>query len=378
MPAGRRNLKNNWSTTLQADAAAADVTLSLPQPMLDLLVSPVPSADEWYMLTLDDGVQAPEIVRCTGKGSGTATVVRAQEGTAAPTTWATGTVVEIRATAELLRVLEGAQYDAANQTLVIGANGAGRSISGAFGGVLIGPGAGYELTSGDYNVVLGAGALGTETTGHRNTACGYQALGYIDGGSLENTGLGYAAGSSGGSAAAKNTYIGAYADNAYGVGALTGVLCLGHGALAHTSNVASIGSEGARLSEVYIGGGQRDQAAAQVTLSASAGSGTNKNGGDLRLGGGKPTGSGTPGKVIIATAAGGGASGSTETAWTDRAEWDSTGLFWTYAGLKTGNPAAGAGTWKLGTVQAGAVALDTANYVEVDIGGTLVKLLKAA
>jgi hypothetical protein len=29
-------------------------------------------------------------------------------------------------------------------------------------------------------------------------------------------------------------------------------------------------------------------------------------------------------------------------------------------------------------VQAGTVALDTANYVEVDIGGTVVKLLKAA
>ena len=34
-----RNLKNNWSTTLQADAAAADTTLSLPQPMLDLLTA---------------------------------------------------------------------------------------------------------------------------------------------------------------------------------------------------------------------------------------------------------------------------------------------------------------------------------------------------
>jgi hypothetical protein len=83
-----RNLKNNWSTTLQADAAAADTTLSLLQAWIDKLTSPNPSATEWYMLTLDDGVQAPEIVRCTAKGTGTATVVRSQEGTVAPSTWA--------------------------------------------------------------------------------------------------------------------------------------------------------------------------------------------------------------------------------------------------------------------------------------------------
>lgn len=351
-----RNLKNNWSTTLQAAAAAADTTLSLPQPAIDRLTNPNPSSSEWYELTLDDGVQAPEIVRCTAKGTGTVTVVRAQQGTVAPTTWAAGTKVEIRATAELLAILGCAQVDAINYV------------------VAIGPGAAAALTDGYDNTVFGGDALYQETTGHGNTACGVGALG-VYGGSSENTAFGRLAGSDAGTVH-RCTYLGALADGA--APDLSDVLCLGYGAKAYTANTAVMGSEDSRLSEVYIGGGQRDPAAAQVTLSASAGNGTNKAGGTLRLAGGKPTGSGTPGKVVIATAAAGGASGSTETAWTDRAEWDSAGLFWTYAGLKTGDPGLGAGTWKLGTVQSGAVTLDTANYVEVDIGGTVVKLLKAA
>jgi len=375
MPVARRNLKNNWSTTLQADAAAAATTLSLPQAMLDLLVDPVPGASEWYMLTLDDGVQAPEIVRCTGKGTGTATVVRAQEGSAAPTTWAAGTVVEIRATAELLRVLEFSLWYSSAQTMAIGP-GSGVNLTTGAQNTLIGQWTGFELTGGGLNTAVGDGAFSQETTGSGNTAVGANTLGVYGGNNSNNTAVGRNAGNNPGTGVLRSTYLGAYADN--GTYNISDVLCLGYGALAYTANTAVMGSENSRLSEVYIGGGQRDQTAAQVTLSASAGRGTNKAGGDLRLAGGKPTGSGTPGKVIIATAAGGGASGSTETAWTNRAEWDSAGLLWTYAGLKTGDPGAGAGTWKLGTVQAGSVSLDTANYVEVDIGGTLVKLLKAA
>lgn len=372
MALGRRNLKNNWSTTLQADAAAAATTLSLPQPWIDKLTSPNPSATEWYMLTLDDGVQAPEIVRCTAKGTGTVTVVRAQEGTVAPTTWATGTTVEIRATAQLMGMLGYAQVDVTNEVVAIGP-GAGTALTFATGATLVGAWAGSALTTGAENTGLGDSALNQETTGSGNTAVGFSSLGGSASGE-NNTAIGRRSGLNSGTAS-RRTYIGAYASGATNI---PDVICIGYSAVAYTANTAVLGSESSRLAEVYIGGGQRDQAAAQVTLSASAGRGTDKAGGTLRLGGGKPTGSGAPGKVIIAVANGGGASGTTETAWTDRAEWDSAGLLWTYAGLKTGDPGLGAGTWKLGTVQAGAVALDTANYVEVDIGGTVVKLLKAA
>lgn len=43
----------------------------------------------------------------------------------------------------------------------------------------------------------------------------------------------------------------------------------------------------------------------------------------------------------------------------------------------TADPGSGAGKWKMGTVVAGAVAVDAANYVEVDINGAIVKLIKA-
>lgn len=43
--------------------------------------------------------------------------------------------------------------------------------------------------------------------------------------------------------------------------------------------------------------------------------------------------------------------------------------------LTTGDPGGGAGIWKLGEPTAGAVVLDLANYVEVEINGNIVKLL---
>jgi hypothetical protein len=42
--------------------------------------------------------------------------------------------------------------------------------------------------------------------------------------------------------------------------------------------------------------------------------------------------------------------------------------------IKTGDPGAGAGAWKLGTVQSAAVALETGQYIEISIGGTVYRL----
>lgn len=372
MAIGRRNLKNNWATALDVAAAAADTTLSLPQAWIDKLTSPNPSSTQWYELTLDDGVQAPEIVRCTGKGTGTVTVTRAQQGTVAPTTWGVGTKVEIRITAELARVLEFSRW--VSSSLCIGPN-AGEDITSGQFNALFGDGSGLNITTGTGNTGNGYFTLSAETTGSYNTASGYNAGSGLAADSNYVVAIGHYAASAAGNAVQRATYLGAAADN--GVPGLSDVICLGYGATAYTANTAVIGSQSSRIADVHIGGGQRDSAAAQVTLQASAGSGTDKAGGTLRLAGGKSTGAGAPGKVIIATGTAG-ASGSAENTLTNRAEWDTAGLFWTYAGLKTGNPGAGAGTWKLGTVQAGAVTLDTANYVEVDIGGSVVKLLKAA
>lgn len=302
---GRRNVKNNWSTTLQAPADNLASTLELPQPAIDLLIDPLPSNDEWYELTLDDGVQAPEIVRCTSAGTGSVIVERAQQGTVSPSLWATGTKVAIRATAELLRPLQFTRWDPTRNLLAFGA-GAGDGAGGAERAMYLGPAAGAA------------------------------------------------------------------------VGDLDDVLAIGYGATAHTANTAVIGSDDMPLHDIYIGRGQRATGSGAITLHASGGQGTDAEGMDLRLAGGAGTGTGACGKVIIATATPAGVSGEDDALLTNRAEWNDAGLFWTYAGLKTGDPGNGAGTWKLGTVQAGAVALDAANYVEVDIDGTFVKLLKAA
>ena len=333
MAIGRRNIKNNWSTALDAPAAAADTTLTLPQPWIDKLTDPSPSASEWYELTLDDGVQAPEIVRCTGAGTGTITVERQQQGTVAPTTWGAGTKVEIRITAELARILEFSSW--VDNNLLIGPGAGEALIPGGSYNILIGPGAGIFLTDGNSNTAVGTAALGGETSGSRMVAIGESAgVGWADG-SSNCVAVGYNAGYLSSSGAARVTLVGADTTT---MPHLSDVLCLGYGAQAYTANTAVLGSESSRLANVYIGGGQRDSAAAQVTLQASAGSGTNKAGGTLRLAGGKSTGSGAPGKVIVATGTAG-ASGSAENTLTDRAEWDTAGLFWTYAGLKTGNPA---------------------------------------
>ena len=370
MPAARRNLKNNWSTTLQADAAAADTTLSLPQPMLDLLTAPTPSTTQWYELTLDDGAQAPEIVRCTGKGSGTATVVRAQQGTVAPTTWAAGTVVEIRMTAELARVLEFSAWTNNNYLVM---ENAGADLTTGQHNWLSGRDAGRFLTSGWYNTGAGYGAVNGPETGSRNSGFGYQALSGAGSAASDLTALGYNAALNAG-AISRGVALGSEsaitADDA---------IALGYQATADQANSLVIGSVNATMTDVYIGAGRAASNGYlyDTTLNATGATGTDTAAADLRLAGGRGTGTGAGGKVLIATAAAG-ASGSSQNALTNRAEWDSAGLLWTYAGLKTGDPGAGAAAWKLGTVQAGAVTLDSANYVEVDIGGTLVKLLKAA
>lgn len=46
--------------------------------------------------------------------------------------------------------------------------------------------------------------------------------------------------------------------------------------------------------------------------------------------------------------------------------------------IKTGAPGGAAGEWRLGIETAGVVALDTANYVEISIGGVVKKLLIAS
>jgi hypothetical protein len=56
---------------------------------------------------------------------------------------------------------------------------------------------------------------------------------------------------------------------------------------------------------------------------------------------------------------------------------DDTAAFQVNGEISTIDPGAGRGRWKLGIVVAGAVAVDAANFVQIQINGAIVKLIKA-
>lgn len=367
---------NNWRTVLTAAILSTDTTLPIEGAFVDLLDTPTPASTRRYLATLDDGTNR-ELVEITGRNTtaDTVTVVRGVAGTTAQA-FASGATVELRFPAHMVSLLGAGGVDA-NRNVFIGAlNPGGALASGAFRNTFIGSRAGNQLTTGDDNVALGDSAMLWETTGNENVALGVGALENGGPGSADSVAAGYRAGHSPGGAVVRSVLLGAFTD--LGTAGLTDVVCLGYGATARANNQVVIGSNNSPITDVYIGEGVWDSTPpAGVTLNATGGNGANVAGAPLRLAGGKGTGTGAGGKLLIATAPAG-ASGAVQNALVDRAEWDSTGLLWTYGAIQTGDPGGGAGAWKLGTFVAGAVALDTANYVEVEIGGTVRKLLVAA
>jgi hypothetical protein len=88
---------NNAATTL-ASAVTTNSQTSLTLASGKGALFPNPSSPDYFMVTLDDGTNV-EIVKCTARSTDTLTVVRAQEGTTAQTSFAIGTKAELRVTA---------------------------------------------------------------------------------------------------------------------------------------------------------------------------------------------------------------------------------------------------------------------------------------
>lgn len=368
---------NNWRTQLTAAILSTDTTLPIEGPYVDLLSTPAPANTRRYLATLDDGAGTREIIEITGRNTtaDTITVVRAREGTTAAA-FAAGTIVEMRITARTASLLGVAGINQQGNIFIGAFNAGGALASGAARNIIVGNAAANQVTTGDDNIVLGDNAYLTATTGSRNVGIGSNALQGADGAANDNTAVGHGAGSAAGTGSSRLTLVGSFAD--LSGGAYSDGLALGYGATLRASNQGVIGSGSAPITDLYIGEGVHDASPPTgVTINATGGSGSNVAGAPLRIAGGKGTGTGAGGKVLIATAPAG-ASGATQNALVDRAEWDSAGLLHTYGAIKTADPGSGAGAWKLGTLVAGAVALDTANYVEVEIGGTVRKLLVAA
>lgn len=218
---------------------------------------------------------------------------------------------------------------------------AGKAITEGVNNLCVGEEAGLTITTGDYNILFGGNAgktlitgdenvligfnTGTLATGSDNTAIGASCCQNLTTGE-RNTFIGHIAGDSL-TDGVENTFIGAnsgqnIASNSRctGIGyytgttadSLTGSVAIGATATFTASNQLVIGGAGAnyRITDVYIGDGVTNATPQDVTINATGASGTDVDGVDLILAGGKGTGNATPGKIILKTSVAG-ASGST-------------------------------------------------------------------
>jgi hypothetical protein len=108
----RRQLSaNNASTVLASDIARTDLTISL----VDGSRFPYPTTNQFFLVTLDNGVDV-EVVEVTSRSGNTLSgISRAQEGTSA-SYFAAGTRVEVRVTSGYLSTLENLKQTVADLT----------------------------------------------------------------------------------------------------------------------------------------------------------------------------------------------------------------------------------------------------------------------
>jgi len=185
-------------------------------------------------------------------------------------------------------------------------------------------------TTGTRNFAMGHLALSENTTGYYNTAMGYKSLcanisGYYNTGigldtfhTIEdghnNTALGHYAGVflvSG----SFNTFLGSYSDAPSYEYDVNNSIGIGYKATTTESNQLVIGSNiiNAHIAEGFFGSGVASATPLAFRLNATAGLGTNKIGAELKIAGGRSTGSGEGGVISFQTSPSG-SSGSDENA----------------------------------------------------------------
>lgn len=191
--------------------------------------------------------------------------------------------------------------------------------------IAIGTSALSSLSSGTGNTAVGTSALAAVATANGCTAIGSSALLTITG--LSNTGIGEGAGT-GAITAQYCTFLSA--NTSATLSSASASVAIGYGAVVTASQQLVIGwghSSGVwTINDVYIGGGVTGTATSQsVAINATGGEGTDKAGANITIAGGKPTGSGVGGSVILSTAPAG-ATGTALRALVTRLTLDSTGL----------------------------------------------------
>lgn len=104
------------------------------------------------------------------------------------------------------------------------------------------------------------------------------------------------------------------------------VVTIGEGATATANNQCVIGGTTYPITDFYLGRGVVDASPSSITINANGGSGSNIAGGQLSLSGGRGTGTGLGGPVVLRTAPAG-ASGSALNALVDGAKLDTNSIF---------------------------------------------------
>lgn len=159
----------------------------------------------------------------------------------------------------------------------------------------------------------------------------------------------------------------------------TASACIGHGCVDMGANVLQFGGPSASYDVIVLGAGDTIATPSAKGFRFTNGSGADNAAGNFTLQAPLSTGNATPASIILTVGvqvAGSSSTLQTATAALTLANATATGHLATFGGfIRTATPNGGtAANWKLGTYVAAAVTAD-GNYVEVDVGGTLRKLM---
>lgn len=206
------------------------------------------------------------------------------------------------------------QSEPATDNLFIGTS-AGAAHTSGNRNTIVGAGAGLLLTSGAGNTIVGANAADSITTGQNNVCVGNEAGEAIT--SEDNNVL---IGNGADAASANNICVG-HAGNAgtggtntlFGCNNPTLSSCFGVRAYEFTAanQIVFGGSSSIYYNDVYIGNGIKNAAPVGFTLQPTGGEGTDIDGADVTLAGGKATGSGDSGDILFKQTAPGQGTGTT-------------------------------------------------------------------
>lgn len=207
----------------------------------------------------------------------------------------------------------------ANNVLV---GGGGSGITSGTSNIIVGRGSGNTLTTASENTIIGS-ASATQLNGGENVVVGSAAGTQLTSGS-RNVIIGDEAGSiTGPNTGQNNILIGRGAR--HGAAGISGSIGIGSIATPTASNQAVIGSASTSIADVFFGNGVTQTSPQSYAINGTGGSGTDVAGGNVTIAGGKGTGSGVGGSIILSVASAG-STGSSLNNIVERARVTSSGV----------------------------------------------------